>query len=87
MVKDEIDHIDYMGAWAGRWFPLGKEKPIVIDPKISAGRPVIRGRGVPVDVVWSQKKAGVDVDFIAKDFQITPVEVEGAYDYWEAVAA
>ena len=87
VVKDEIDHIEYTGAWAGRWFPLGKEKSIVIDPKVSAGRPVISGRGVPVDVVWSQKKAGVDVDFIAKDFQITQVEVEGACDYWEAVAA
>ena len=56
VVKNEIDHLEYMGAWASRWFPLGKEMPIVIDPKISAGRPVLRGRGVPVQIVWSQRR-------------------------------
>ncbi len=85
--RETVDQFEYDDELAARWFPIGKAVPIVVDPKLSTGMPVIKGRGVTVQAIRKRSKAGLSIDFIAKDFDIKPDLVVTALRYSERVAA
>ncbi len=85
--SETVDQIEYDDELAARWFPIGKTVPIVVDPRLSTGLPVIEGRGVTVQAIRKRFKAGLRIDFIAKDFEMDPDLVETALQYCERVAA
>ena len=85
--RKTIDLIDYDQELAARWFPISKTVPIVVDPKLSTGMPVIEGRGVTVQAISKRFKAGLNIDFIAKDFELERNLIETALRYSERVAA
>lgn len=69
-VVESIEKFDYTRTWVARWFPEGKAVPIVVDPRISAGKPTVVHRGVTVETLYRRWKAGQSVEFIAADFQL-----------------
>ena len=85
--RETIDQIEYADDLAARWFPIGKTVPIVVDPRLSTGLPVIDGRGVTVQAIRKRFKAGLRIDFIAEDFDMNRYLVETALQYCEKVAA
>ena len=85
--RKTTDLLEYDDDLAARWFPIGKAVPIVIDPRFSTGMPVIKGRGVTVQAIRKRFNAGLDVDFIANDFQMDRDLVKTAIRYSERVAA
>ena len=87
LLRETIDQIEYDHELAARWFPIGKNVPIVVDPRLSTGLPVIQGRGVTVQAIRKRFYAGLNIDFIAKDFEMAPHLVETALRYSEKVAA
>ena len=87
LVQETVQQIEYESDLASRWFPVGKNVPIVVDPKLSAGLPVIEGRGVTVQAVRRRFTSGLDIEFIAKDFDIDPLTVQEVIRYGEKVAA
>ena len=87
LIQDTIDQIEYDQELASRWYPIGKTVPIVVDPRISTGLPVIAGRGVTVQAIRNRFKAGLCIDFIAKDLDMDRDLVETALQYCEKVAA
>ncbi len=87
LVLDVIHQLDYEQDLAARWFPVGREVPIVIDPRISAGLPTFAGRGVTIDTIYKRWKANQPIKFIAKDFRLDAALVEKALQYAEQVAA
>ena len=87
LMRDTIDQIEYEQELAIRWFPIGKTVPIVVDPRLSTGLPVIQGRGVTVEAIRKRFKAGLRIEFIAKDFEMDTSLIETALQYWERVAA
>ena len=73
---------------AVRLYPFLKKDPthdepkrVMIDPLISFGRPVLVGTGVPTDVIAERFYAGDTFDDLAKDYDITPGQVEEAVRY------
>ena len=87
LLRETIDQIDYQHDLASRWFPIGRSVPIVVDPRLSTGLPVIDGRGVTVQAIRNRFMAGLRIDFIAEDFAMDPELVETALRYGEKVAA
>ena len=88
LVMDIVRQLDYDESdLAAKWYPAGKEAPIVIDPRVSAGLPTIVGRGVTVNSLRKLHKAGYTIEFIADDFRMKADEVERALQYADAVAA
>ena len=87
LVRETISQLDYEYDLVSRWFPIGKTVPIVIDPRLSTGLPTILGRGVTVQAIRKRFKAGLKIEFIAKDYQLEADLVETALQYWEQVAA
>lgn len=71
-----------------RLYPFLKKEPsydepkrVMIDPLVSFGRPVLVGTGVPTDVIAERFYAGDTFDDLAKDYDITPTQVEEALRY------
>lgn len=57
----------------------GRRAPaVVIDPRISFGRPVLAGSGIPTAVIAEQYKAGESVDELADDYGRKRLEIEEA---------
>lgn len=69
LVRHELDHnLDFKGLFAERWFPQGRRVPIVVDPHIAAGRPVIIHSGVTLDTLVQRWQAGETISGLARDY-------------------
>jgi uncharacterized protein (DUF433 family) len=69
-------------------YPSKQENRVVsMIPSVSSGRPIIDGTGIPVASVWNRFRAGDTVDFIADDYEIDKIQVEGAIKYIENLKA
>jgi uncharacterized protein (DUF433 family) len=53
-------------------------KPVSMNPRIMSGRLVVAGTRIPVNAIWGQKKAGVSIEEIAKDYRLSTELVEKA---------
>jgi uncharacterized protein (DUF433 family) len=86
LVQETLAQIEYEYDLAARWWPVGTEVPIVVDPQISGGLPVIKGRGITVEAIHKRFKANQKMEFIARDFALKVGIVEEAIRYAEKVA-
>jgi uncharacterized protein (DUF433 family) len=57
-------------------------KRIVVDPKIMAGKPIIKGTRVPVDAIIHRIAQGEEIEDILKDYpRITRQDIKAALEY------
>lgn len=61
-----------------------EERPIVIDPRIAFGRPVVGRKGVSTAIIAERIDAGETVEDVAADYELRPPEVEQAVLYERA---
>jgi uncharacterized protein (DUF433 family) len=59
--------------------PRDQPRTVVIDPRVSFGRPVVAGTGIPTAVLAEQFKAGDQVPALAKDYGASEEAV------WDAI--
>jgi len=52
--------------------------PVVVDPRIAFGRPVLVGRSVPTAVLADRFKAGETLKELAEDYETSPTAIEEA---------
>lgn len=77
----DIDFDDDCQAKA--WWPLGRDKFIVIDPKRAFGAPIDVRSGVRTEIIYSTYKAEGDVQAVADWYEIKPDVVEAAIEFEE----
>lgn len=58
-----------------------RNRPIVIDPTVSFGRPVLFGRGISTRAIAERIDAGETVDEVAADYELKASEIEEAVLY------
>lgn len=78
LILRRIYEFDYAYGLALRWHPRGKDVPIVVDPRVSFGAPMIEGTGLPTWVVKERLAAGESLDEIREDLGLTKDEVQYA---------
>jgi len=66
---------------ASRFWPLGKEKNILIDPKRQFGHPVVGNTNIYPETLYNLYKSGESIKFIAFTYEIREVEVQDAIDF------
>jgi uncharacterized protein (DUF433 family) len=76
-----LESLDYQDDLARRWWPLGKAEPVIVDPDYGFGLPVVAGSGVRTEIVLERFRAGDRRDEIARDFNLTPDQVERALQF------
>lgn len=88
-IRDVLRDLEYETATgiAVRWFPVGKDTPIVIDPRVSFGRPYVVRKGVSTDAVLSRFRARESLEDIAEDLDLTRDEAEAALRFELPLAA
>lgn len=74
------------GQLATSFYPLGKEKSIIVDPKRQFGHPVIGGANIYPETIYNLHKAGEPDSFIAFTFEISEQEVLDAIEYCNQAA-
>lgn len=80
--------------WDQRAFPIrlypfvpggsSVDMPIVIDPEVAFGRPVVKRTGVSTAAIRSRVDAGESVDSLAQDYGLSVDEIERAIVYERA---
>jgi len=86
-IQDVLSDLEYEGKQAVRWYPAGRDEPVVIDPDVSFGRPYIVTKGISTDAVRSRFKAHESLAAIGDDLGLTEVEVEAALRFELPAAA
>lgn len=69
-----------------KFYPLGKDKDIVVDPKRQFGQPVIGDSNIFPEVVYNMHKAGEPTRFIAFTYELSEKQVQSAIDYCSKAA-
>ena len=70
-----------------RWWPIGKDRAVVIDPRRAFGAPIIAKSGVPTKILNSAINAEKSVEFIAKWYGVAIDEVMDAVKFEIKLAA
>jgi uncharacterized protein (DUF433 family) len=70
---------------ARRWFPMGLEAAVVLDPQRSFGMPITVSAGVPTEALARLYAAGDTVETIAAWYRMDEAEVDAAIRYEEAL--
>ena len=81
VVKPFFRKLDYIEEIASAFWPLGRERSIMISPQFSFGRSVESASGVPTEAIFSAFKAGETLDSIADWFEMSIQGVRDALEY------
>ena len=71
---------------ATKFYPLGKERSIVVDPARKFGHPVLTNRNIYPETLYSLHLAGEPVDFIAHLYELSSTQVNDALEYCKRAA-
>jgi len=82
-----LEELDYRDSYASRWWPLGRDKPIVIDPDYGFGLPVVNKSGVRTEIILERSQSGDSPEQIADDFNLRVADVKEALAYEKTRAA
>lgn len=82
-----IDAIEFDGGWARRWWPLGRKRQIVIDPKRAFGQPIVVKRGVPTVVLADAYRVERSLERVSAWFVVDESAVRDAVEYEQNLAA
>jgi len=78
---------DQASLLASRFFPLGRNHPIVVDPRHAFGRPVVEGTNITTEAIMSLLRGGEAAENIAESFAIPLAAVNAARSFEQSKAA
>jgi len=70
-----------------RWWPLGQNQGVALDPRRNFGHPIVFEIGVPTSVLARSVKANKSVEEVARWFEISPKAVKEAVEFEQQLAA
>jgi uncharacterized protein (DUF433 family) len=72
---------------ASRWWPLGKSKPIVLDPERAFGAAIVLPSTVPARSLAGAHGAGESYERISNWFGVTKKEIQAAVEFEKMIAS
>lgn len=71
-----------------RWWPMGRDKLVVVDPVRNLGQPIVTRSGVPTRVLANSVKANQgSIESVAHWFEVAPEEVRDAVAFEAQLSA
>ena len=87
-LQEYLQQLDFnLDDVAERWYPAGRATPIVVDPRISFGAPVIVGTRVETAVVADLYQGEDSVDDLAWLYNLEPAQIRAAVEFENTLAA
>jgi uncharacterized protein (DUF433 family) len=87
VIEHSLKGLEFEGDTAARWWPLGRAKGIVIDPKRQFGQPIDDATGVPTTVLAQAAKAEGSAAQAAKLYMVPTSSVNRAVAFELQLAA
>jgi len=87
IVEPFLRQLEFADDQLTRWWPMGKDRSVVVDPTRNFGQPTTAKSGVPTQVLVSSLRANSSVDAVARWYEVMPNEVEDAAAFEESLAA
>lgn len=85
IVKTFLKELEFSGDEI-IWWPLGKERKIVVDPKRNFGQPTVVRSGVPSQILARSVKANSSRELVAKWYEAEFEEIADAVEFEELLA-
>lgn len=82
-----LAQLDFEQDAAIRWWPLGKQRRVVIDPARSFGQPIVSREGVPTLVLAKAVKVERSLESISKWFKVSRSSLRDAVEFEDRLAA
>lgn len=76
-----LETVDYTQETVSRWWPMGKNGPVMVDPSYGFGLPVVKNSGVRTEILLERFRAGEKMREIGEDFNLQPSDVEDAIQF------
>ena len=70
-----------LGIEPVRWWPLGTDRRVVIDPERSFGQPIVDPESVPTLILARAFKAEKSIQAVARWYEVDPRSVEDAVEF------
>jgi uncharacterized protein (DUF433 family) len=82
----QIEYDQVLGD-ATMWWPLGRRKHVVVDPRRSFGRPIIVPGGIPTDVIAAAVREDQPEQDVARWYEVPIAAVRAAVGFERSLAA
>ena len=69
------------GRGVVRWWPLGDERAVVLDPGRNFGRPISSPHGVPTEVLANAVRTFESNEEVARWFNVSPAEIKDSVEF------
>lgn len=80
-------NIDFTESLAVAYWPMGRDKPVLLDAHRAFDRPIIKRTGTPTLILHQMQQAGESFDRIVSWYSLTPEELNTALAYEESLCA
>ena len=87
LVRDYLEDIDYSDNLALRWWPLGREHLVLLDPTRNSGNPVDPQSGVSSYALIKQVEAGDSILATANWYRVREQAVKDALEFRDYLRA
>lgn len=86
-LADYLEQLEFgPDQYARRWNPRGAKAPIVVDPELALGQPVVRGTATETAVLYRMFEGGEDIDRIAWAYELDQADVEKVIEFEASLA-
>jgi uncharacterized protein (DUF433 family) len=82
-----LNQVDLQDEHAARYWPLRRERCVVLDPRRAFGKPIDDASGVPTFVLYQAAESGESVKRIAQWYEVSEEAVRDAVEYERGLAA
>jgi uncharacterized protein (DUF433 family) len=69
-----------------RYWPLGKEKNIVVDPHHQLGQPTVRNTNILAETLYSMYTSGEKISFISSLYDVAESDVKASIEFFKKAA-
>jgi uncharacterized protein (DUF433 family) len=87
IIEEFCHKIDFdKDAYALRYWPLGKEKNIVVDPHHQLGQPTVKNTNILAETLYSMYTSGEKISFISSLYDVTENDVKASVEFFKKAA-
>lgn len=88
IIEEFATNVDFSNTTflAEKFYPLGRELKVLVDPHRQFGQPIIEGTSINAEIIYAMYKSGEPLDSIAILYDLTEKEVNDAIKFFKDVA-
>ena len=87
IIEEFCHKIDFdKDAYALRYWPLGKEKNIVVDPRHQLGQPTVKNTNILAETLYSMYTSGEKISFISSLYDVPENDVKASIEFFKKAA-